>query len=152
VAAATLVVASPASAAAFQFEEHDPAVPETFECGAVYSFTTDINGRVIIDGNEDFVRVIENFTFTGTITYQGRTFRADDHQTGVTWVSRDDVLKTALNGQGLFTNLPGLGHVFDVGHLVFREATGETLVASSKVIGLDEPFDFGAAICALLTA
>jgi len=149
-AVATLAVASRASAAAFQFEEHDPAVTETFACGAVYTFATDINGRFIINGNDEFVRAVELDTFTGTITYQGRTFRADDHQTVITFVRRD-VLQTALNGQGVFTNLPGLGHVFDVGHLIFREGTGETLQASSKVIGLNDPFDFGAAICALLT-
>ena len=150
--AASLAVASPASAEVFQFEEHDPAVTETFDCGAVFTFTTDLYGRFIIDGNDEFVRAVENFTYAGTITYEGRTFSANDHQTSTTWVSRDDVLKSALNGQGLFTNLPGLGHVFDVGHLVFREGTGETLVASSKVVGFDEPFDFGAEICALLTS
>ena len=150
--AASLALASPVLADVYQFEEHDPPVTETFACGAVYAFTTDLKGRVIVNGNDEFVRAVEDFTYTGAITYQGRTFRANDHQTATTWVSRDGVLTSALNGQGLFTNLPGLGHVFDAGHLVFREATGETLKASDKVIGLDEPFDFGAAICALLTS
>ena len=151
-AGATFAVAAPASAEVFPFESHDPAVTETFDCGAVYTFTTDINGRSIVNGKDEFVRVVEQFTFTGTISYQGRTFRANDHQTVTTFVSRDDVLTSTLNGQGLFTVLPGLGNVMDVGHLVFVEETGETLQASNKVLGLDEPFDFGAEICALLTS
>ena len=65
---------------------------------------------------------------------------------------RDDERLSALNGQGLFTNFPGLGHVFDVGHLVFVDDTGQTVRASDKVVGFDEPFDFGAAVCAILTA
>ena len=43
--------------------------------------------------------------------------------------------------------LPGLGHLFDVGHLVFSESTGETLQASNNVVGRDQPFDLGAEIC-----
>ena len=98
--AATLAVASPASAEVFQFEEHDPPVTWTFDCGAVYTFTTDINGRFIFDGNDEFVRGVEQDTYTGTLTYQGRTFRATDHQTGSIWVSRDDVVKGGSMGKG----------------------------------------------------
>jgi hypothetical protein len=150
--AIALAVAASASAEVFQFDEHDPAVTQTFDCGAVLTFTTDVNGRFIVNGNDDFVRVVEQFTFTGTINYQGRTFRANDHQTGTTFVSRDDVLTSVLNGQGLFTVFPGLGLVFDVGHLVFVDDTGETLLASNKAVGFDEPFDFGAAVCAILAS
>ena len=64
--------------------------------------------------------------------------------------NRDDFLTSALNGQGLFTVLPGLGHLFDVGHLVFSESTGETLQASNNVVGRDQPFDLGEEIYALL--
>ena len=150
--AATLAAAAPASADVSHFEEHPPPVTESYDCGAVLNFTTDVKGRVIFNGNDEFVRVVEQFTYTGTITYQGRTYRANDHQSKSTWVSRDGVLTAALNGQGLFTVFPGLGHVFDVGHLVFADDTGETLRASNKVVPFDEPFDFGAEVCAILTA
>jgi hypothetical protein len=61
-------------------------VRETFDCRAVYTFATDLTGRFIFNDNDEFVRAVEQFTFNGTITYQGRTFRANDHQTATTWV------------------------------------------------------------------
>jgi hypothetical protein len=39
----------------------------------------------------------------------------------------------------------------NVGHLVFNDDTGVTLLESNKVIAFDEPFDFGSEICAALT-
>jgi hypothetical protein len=149
---ATLTAAVPASAEVFHFEDHLAPVTESYDCGAVLVFTTDVDGRAVVDGNDRLVRVVEQFRFTGTITHEGKTYRANDRQTATTWVSRDDVLTSALNGQGLFTVFPGLGQILDVGHLVFREETGETLLDSAKVVGLDEPFDFGAEVCALLTS
>ena len=51
--AASLALASPVLADVYQFEEHDPPVTETFACGAVYAFTTDLKGReATANGNE----------------------------------------------------------------------------------------------------
>src|SRR4051794_31559305 len=149
--AATFTIAAPASAEVVTFEDHSGPFTETYDCGAVNVYTVDESGRTVLNGNDEFVRYVEQDTFTGTITYQGRSYRATDHQTENEWVSRDELLH-ALNGQGLFTNFPSLGHVFDVGHLVFTDDTGKTVRASAKVVGFEEPFDFGAAVCAILTA
>jgi hypothetical protein len=151
-AAATSAVAAPASADVAKFEDHSGPFTETYDCGAVLVFTLDENGRAIFNGEDEFVRFVEQFTFSGTITYQGRTYRDNDHQTETVWVSRDDELLHALNGQGFFTNFPGLGHIFDVGHLVFTDDTGQTVRASAKAVGIDEPFDVGAEVCAILAA
>jgi hypothetical protein len=41
--------------------------------------------------------------------------------------------------------------VSDTGHLVFQEATGQTIARSNKAIPLDQDFVFGATVCAALT-
>jgi hypothetical protein len=151
-AAASLAVAAPASAEIIRFEWTDPQTTETLQpCGAVNSFIGEHSVQLVQNGKDEFVRWIQQDVYTGTITYQGETYRANDRQVHIRYVSRDDVPIGVLNGQGLFTHLPGVGVAFyDVGHLVFNDDTGETLLKSDKVVGFDEEFDFGSAVCAAL--
>jgi hypothetical protein len=87
------------------------------------------------------------------VTYEGTTYTANDRQVHIRYIDRDGLPIGVLNGQGLFTHVPGIGVAFyDVGHLVFNDDTGETLLKSNKVRGLNESFDFGAEVCAALTS
>jgi hypothetical protein len=151
--AATLALAAAASAEVIRFSFVDPPATETFEpCGAVNTFVGEHSVQIVFNGNDEFVRVIQQDVYMGTITYQGKTYRANDRQVHIRYVNRDQVPIGVLNGQGVFTHVPAIGvAVFDVGHLVFNDDTGATLLASDKVLGFDVPFDFGAEICAALT-
>jgi hypothetical protein len=61
------------------------------------------------------------------------TYRVTDRQVHIRYVSRDQVPIGVLNGQGLFTHLAGIGvAVYDVGHLVFNDDTGATLLDSNR--------------------
>jgi len=152
---ASLGVAAPAQAADIvRFTQTDPVVTETLQpCGAVLSYVGTHRVMVRFDAQGNFVRAVQQDLYTGTITYQGKTYRADDRQVHLQYIDRNDLPVGVLNGQGLFTRLPGIGVAFfDVGHLVFDDETGETLMKSNKVVGLDEEFDFGAEVCAALTS
>jgi hypothetical protein len=147
-------MASPAEAASstIHYSYTDPTTTQELPCGAVWTFGGEHKGTIIKPDDEGgYFKVVQQDYYPGTITFGGRTYTANDHQTDISYV-RDDVLTGTLNGQGLFTHLPGIGVVVsDTGHLVFVEGTGQTIQQSDNVIPLDQPFDYGAAVCAALT-
>jgi hypothetical protein len=121
-------------------------------CGAVWTYGGEHTGTIVKASADGFFKIVQHDFYPGTIAYQGRTYTANDHQTDITTVASDGTQIGTLNGQGLFTHLPRIGVVVsDTGHLVFDEATQQTLQQSAKVIPLDQPFDYGAAVCASLT-
>jgi hypothetical protein len=150
---ATLALAASAPAEVFRFSFSDPPTTVTLEpCGAVLTSRGEHSVQIVVNGNDEFVRWVQQDVYPGTITYQGRTYKATDRQVHIRYISHDQVPIGVLNGQGLFTHLAGIGvAVYDVGHLVFNDDTGATLLDSNKVIGFDEPFDFAAEICTALT-
>ena len=154
--AGVLGVAAPAQAASttVHYSYSDPTQTEVLPCGAVWTYGGEHTGIATkTDGAGGFARIVQHDYYPGTITYQGRTYTTNDHQTDITTVRADGTQVGSLSGQGLFTTLPGIGVVVsDTGHLVFDEATKHTISASSKVIPLDADFDYGAAVCAALTA
>ena len=151
----TTALASPAEAATtIHYAYSDPSSTEVLPCGAVWTYSGEHSGVIVkLDDAGGFLRIVQQDYYPGTITYNGRTYIANDHQTDTTSLNSDGVSIGSLNGQGLFTHLPRIGVVVsDTGHLVFDENSGQTIEASNHVIPLDEPFDFGAAVCAALTA
>src|SRR6266487_2881877 len=134
--ATALVLATAASAEVIRFSFSDPLTTATLEpCGAALTSSGEHSVQIVINGNDQFVRWIQQDLYPGTITYQGRTYRATDRQVDIRYISRDQVPIGVLNGEGLFTHLAGIGvAVYDVGHLVFNDDTGATLLESNKVI------------------
>jgi hypothetical protein len=151
-AVVVLVVGAGPASAATSFAYTDEPVTEVLEpCGAVYSYVGEHTGRFVQDGQGDFVRVVRQDVYRGTITYQDVTYRADDHQTHHIYIDRNGVPTAANNGQGLFTHLPRAGVAFfDQGHFVFDDVTGATIKTSAKVVDFDDDDDFGAAVCQAL--
>jgi hypothetical protein len=151
--ATALALAATASAEVFRFSFSDPLTTVALEpCGAVLTSRGEHSVQIVINGNDEFVRWIQQDVYPGTISYGGRTYRVTDRQVHIRYISRDQIPIGVLNGQGLFTHLAEIGvAVYDVGHLVFNDDTGATLLESNKVISFEEPFDFGAEICAALT-
>jgi hypothetical protein len=150
---AALALVGPASAAADRFSFSDPETTETFACGAVWTYSGEHTVTIVTTPKqESFLRWVQQDYYPGTITYQGTTYTANDRQVHIRYVDKDGVPIGVLNGQGLFTHLPGIGvAAYDVGHLVFNDETGQTLLRSNKVVGFDDSFDFGAEVCAALT-
>jgi hypothetical protein len=153
VIATALALATAASAEVIRFSFSDPLTTVTLEpCGALLTSSGEHSVQIVINGKDEFVRWIQQDVYPGTITYGGKTYRVTDRQVHIRYLSRDQVPIGVLNGQGLFTHLAGIGvAVYDVGHLVFNDDTGATLLEANQVIAFDEPCDFGAEICAALT-
>lgn len=151
-----LTAAAPAHAAAVPRTVHysfsDATTTELLPCGAVWTYGGEHDGTVVgVDGQGGFFKIVQHDYYPGTITYAGRTYTTQDHQTDITTVAADGSTIGSLNGQGLFTHLPRIGVVVsDTGHLVFDETSRRTIAASAKVIPLDADFDYGAAVCAAL--
>jgi len=150
---AAAALAPPAAAATLHYSYNDPTTTEVLPCGAVWTYSGVHEGTIIQpDEQGGFFKIVQQDYYPGTITYNGRTYTADDHQTDITSLRSDGAAIGSLNGQGLFTHLPGIGVVVsDTGHLVFQEDTGQTITRSTKVIPRDQDFDFGATVCAALT-
>jgi len=144
-------VAAPAPPVHYSFS--DPTTTEVLPCGAIWTYTGTHSGTLFPNAAGDgFTKVVQQDYYPGTITYQGKTYTTNDRQVDITTVAADGSQIGHLNGQGLFTRLPGIGVVVsDTGHLVFDEATAQTIKGSAKVIPLDQSFDYGAAVCAALT-
>jgi len=151
VAAATFAWAAPAQADVTHYSGGEPATTQILQpCGAVWTSSYEFHGTIVTTANGNFREVRQDY-YPGTITYQGVTYTANDHQTHTRYLDRNGVPTSTLNGQGLFTVLSGIGVVvFDVGHYVFNDVTDATIWATPKVITFEEPFDFGATICAAL--
>ena len=150
---ATALAAPAEAATTIHYTYSDPSSTQVLPCGAVWTYTGEHRGIIVKpDDAGGFLRIVQQDYYPGTITYNGRTYIANDHQTDTTSLNSDGVSIGSLSGQGLFTHLPRIGVVVsDTGHLVFDENSGQTIKASNHVIPLDEPFDFGAAVCAALT-
>ena len=149
-AAATLIHPAPAQADVTHYSGSEPATTETLPCGAVWTYAYEYHGRIVTTAGGGYREVRQDY-YPGTITYQGVTYTANDHQVHTRYVDRQGAPIATNSGQGLFTVISGSGvAVYDVGHYVFNDDTGATLSQSNKVLAFDEPFDFGAAICAAL--
>lgn len=117
--ATALAMAAPAAAAVDRFSFTDPATTEVFPCGAVWTYTGEHTVTLVTTPNTDteYFRWVQQDYYPGTITYQGTSYTANDRQVHIRYINRDDVPIGVLNGQGLFTHLPGIGvALYDVGH------------------------------------
>lgn len=149
-AVAAVITAAPAAAEVTHYSGIEPDTTETLPCGAVWTYGYEYHGTIVSSGAGRFREVRQDY-YPGTITYRGVTYTANDHQVHVRYVDKDGTPTAANNGQGLFTVMSGAGVVvFDVGHYVFNDDTEATLFQSHKILAFDEPYDFGAAICAAL--
>lgn len=153
VVAAGAAIVGPVTAAhadVTHYSGSEPATSETLPCGAVWTYSYEYHGRIVTTKNGGFREVRQDY-YPGTIAYQGVTYTANDHQVHTRYIDRDGTPIASNSGQGLFTVISGKGVVvFDVGHYVFNDDTGATLFESNKVLAFDEPYDFGAAVCAAL--
>ncbi len=157
VAAASMIgvaiaFAAPASAEVVRFSfDDEPGTHVLQPCGAVLTSSGTHSVQIVFNGNDEFVRWVEQDLYSGTIEYQGETFRATDRQVHIRYIDRDDVPIGVLNGQGIFQVVPGVGvAIYDVGHLVFNDDTGATLLESDKIISFEEPSDWDGDVCAAL--
>ena len=107
-----LGLAAPAQAASTtaHYSYSEGITTEVLPCGAVWTYESLHSGIATkTDGMGGFARIVQHDTYPGTITYQGRTYTTNDHQTNITTVRADGTQVGALNGQGLFTTLQQFG-------------------------------------------
>jgi hypothetical protein len=147
-----LAAAAPANAEIYRLTfEDDPFTHVMEPCGAVLTQTSGTHEVKIVYLDNGFWRWVEQDVYTATIEYQGETFKADDHQTHIRYYDHDEVPIGVLNGQGIFTVIPGAGvAIHDEGHLVFNDDTGATILESDKTISFEDPYDWDGDVCAAL--
>ena len=84
---AGMAVPAKAASTTIHYSYIDPPATQILPCGAVWTFSGDHKGTIIKpDGEGGYFKVIQHDYYPGTITYAGRTYTANDHQTDISYV------------------------------------------------------------------